>query len=136
MKTRFQHVSGIAKQKGSSKNTLIRLALLSGLIFSALFAMSTPLPTTNTATAESSKTIKAYFKFPQILVAREEVKSATSNSVEVLFTTNDKGCVTFVLAKTQNEELKREVEKQFYKLCLPKLKQEVVHSVVLNFKTL
>lgn len=110
---------------------------MAAFVCPAFIALSTPLPVTgNTATAESKKTIREYFKFPQILAAREEVKNVSNNTVEVLFTTNDKGQVNFALAKTQNGDLKHEVEKQFYKLYLPKLKQDVVHSVVLNFKTL
>jgi hypothetical protein len=122
--------------KRVSRKAITRLAIFTGLIFSALFAISTPLPITNTASAESKKTIRDYFKFPQILATRVESKNVSHNTVEVLFTTNESGHVNFALAKTQNEELKKEVEKQFYKLYLPKLKQDVVHSVVLNFKTL
>lgn len=125
-----------ATAKRSSRFLISRLMLAAVFIFPAFVALSTPLPLANTATTESKKTIREYFKFPQILVTHEEAKNVNNNSVEVLFTTNEKGQVSFVLAKTKNEDLKREVEKQFYKLCLPKLKQDVVHSVVLNFKTL
>jgi hypothetical protein len=125
-----------ASGKRVSRKAITRLVIFTGLIFSALFAVSTPLPVSNTANAESKKTIREYFKFPQILATRVETKNVSNNTVEVLFTTNESGHVNFALAKTQNEELKKEVEKQFYKLYLPKLKQDVVHSVVLNFKTL
>src|SRR6218665_801309 len=123
--TKVSSVSG----KSASRKAITRLMVLTGLIFSAFFAFSTPLPVTNTASAESKKTIREYFKFPQILATRAEAKSVSNNSVEVLCTTNESGRVNFALAKTQNEELKKEVEKQFYKLYLPKLKQDVVHSV-------
>ena len=124
-----------AAGKSLPGNLLTRLILMAAFICPALIAMSTPLPITNTASVESKKTIRDYFKFPQILVTRDEVKNVSNNSVEVLFTTNEKGQVNFALAKTENESLKREVERQFYKLHLPRLKQDVVHSVVLNFRT-
>jgi hypothetical protein len=56
--------------------------------------------------------------------------------VEVIFTTSENGRVNFVLAKTNDPILKKEIEKQFSLLTLPQLKQEVAHSVVLNFRTM
>jgi hypothetical protein len=125
-----------ASGRSVSGKAITRALIFAGLIFSALFAVSNPLPVTNPASAESKKTIREYFKFPQILATRVESKHVSNNTVEVLFTTDETGHVNFALAKTQSGELKKEVEKQFYKLYLPKLKQDVVHSVVLNFKTL
>ncbi len=126
-----------SEKQNEKRGIFTRIVLFTVLVYSSLFALSaTTLPSPSPASVESKKTIREYFKFPQILVNHSEVKTVTNNSVEVLFTTNEKGNVNFVLAKTQDESLKHEVEKQFYKLCLPKLKQDVVHSVVLNFKTL
>lgn len=110
----------------SSKVVLITALLISGL---------TVLPNTNLGLSpeatETEKTIKDYFRFPQIVTPVNE-----SQKVDVLFTTNLLGQVDFVLAKTINETLKSEIEKQFLKLNLTKLKSDVVHSVTLNIKTL
>ncbi|MES2678985.1 MAG: hypothetical protein V4635_03830 [Bacteroidota bacterium] len=114
----------------------VKLALLSGIIFSALVSVSSTLPRTTPRGNETEKVIKNYFRFPQVLLPHAEPKSYESKKVEVLFTTDAYGKVNFALAKTDDNLLKREVEKQFYKLRLPKLTTEVVHSVVLNFKTL
>ena len=113
-----------------------RVILLGVLICSALFALSTTLPKVDRSNRESEKIIKNYFRFPKMLTTREEISVAVSNTVVVLFTTNNAGKVNFVLVKTQNEALRSDVEKQFYRLNLPKLKPDVVHSVVLNFKNL
>ncbi|HOZ87665.1 MAG TPA: hypothetical protein PL029_07905 [Bacteroidia bacterium] len=119
-----------------SSGRMVKLALLSGIIFSALVSVSSTLPHTTPGNNETEKAIKNYFRFPQVLLPHAEPKSYTSKKVEVLFTTDAQGRVNFVLAKTDDHLLKREVEKQFYKLRLPKITTEVVHSVVLNFKTL
>lgn len=84
---------------------------------------------------ESEKAIRHYFKFPQVLVPVNETKSSAENKVEVLFSTDSTGKVNFVLAKTENQALRKEIEKQFLALELKNLKSEVVHKVVLNFKT-
>jgi hypothetical protein len=62
--------------------------------------------------------------------------SILPKKVEVLFTTDKSGKVNFVLAKTENQLLKKEIEDEFSKLSLSKVCAEVVHSVVLNFQTL
>ena len=54
--------------------------------------------------------------------------------VEVLFTTDKNGDVNFAFAKTTNQQLKEEIEKQFSAMKLPQLKANVAHSVMLNFK--
>jgi hypothetical protein len=59
----------------------------------------------------------------------------TDNKVEILFTTNEKGEVNFALAKTENKNLKKEIEKQFQTLHFTQLKKDAVNSVILNFKT-
>ena len=71
-----------------------------------------------------------------LLLTAFTVKPSTNLGLEVLFTTNLLGQVDFDLAKTINENLKSEIEKQFLKLNLTKLKSDVVHSVTLNIKTL
>lgn len=62
--------------------------------------------------------------------------SISNQKIEILFTTNNLGKVNFVLAKTENLELKKQIEAQFSHLNLPKLKTDVVHSIILNFKSL
>ena len=113
------------------KNKISKAVLVAGLLLTAY----TVKPTTNLGLSpeatETEKTIKDYFRFPQIVTPVNE-----SQKVEVLFTTNLLGQVDFVLAKTINETLKSEIEKQFLKLNLKKLKSDVVHSVTLNIKTL
>ena len=53
---------------------------------------------------------------------------------EILFTTNLNGDVNFALAKTNNSNLKQELEKQFSLLNFKALKSETVYSIVLNIK--
>jgi len=112
-----------------------KMILIGGLIFSVLLAKSNTTPSTGTNTTATEKTIHDYFKFPRILIPRLEEKGHTSK-VEVLFTTDQNGNVNFVLAKTDDQLLKTEIEKQFANLHLKKVKQNVVHSVVLNFRTI
>lgn len=109
---------------------------MTSLVFTTLLAVANTSPSSKTVTAETEKTIRTYFKFPQVLLPRYELKSAQTNRVEVLFTTDKTGKVNFVMAKTTDQQLKQEIEKQFSNLQLNKLKQNVVHSVVLNFRTL
>lgn len=113
-----------------------KLILITGLIFTTLLAVANTTPSTTIVTTETEKTIRDYFKFPQVLMPHYENKVAKSNKVEVLFTTDTTGKINFVLAKTLDKELKKEIEKQFSHLKLPKVKQNVVHSITLNFKTL
>jgi hypothetical protein len=114
--------------------TLSKIALVAGLLFTTLLAVAHTSPTTGTVTGETEKTIRSYFKFPQVLLPTYETKSLLSQRVEVLFTTDKFGRVNFVMAKTTDKKLKAEIEKQFSNLMLEKLKQNVVHSVFLNFK--
>lgn len=114
---------------------LTKIILITGLILTTLVAVSNTTPSSSAVPAETEKTIRNYFKFPQVLLPHYESKT-TSNRVEVLFTTDKTGKVNFVMAKTIDKELKLEIEKQFSNLQLSKLKQNVVHSVVLNFRTL
>ncbi len=114
---------------------LKKLLIITGLFFSVALLKSNNTPSNATHSNETEKTIQAYFKFPQILIPQLGFKSQP-NSVEVLFTTDSFGKVNFVFAKTANQNFKTEIEKQFSKLQLSKIKHGVVHSVVLNFKTL
>jgi hypothetical protein len=117
-------------------NKLTKLVLLLSLSLTTFFAVSNNTPVSNSVTVETEKTIRNYFKFPQVLIPHHELKTSRANKVEVLFTTDKAGNVNFVLAKTNDLKLKQEIEKQFLTLHLEKVKQDVVHSVVLNFKTI
>lgn len=119
-----------------TKATIIKISLLAGLILTSLAGWSNSTPNSGTVTSETERTIRSYFKFPQVLLPHYETKTVQANRVEVLFTTDKSGKVNFVLAKTADPLLKEEIEKQFVTLQLNKVKQNVVHSVILNFRTL
>lgn len=113
-----------------TRNKITTLAVLAGLLIASLTAKPMSKLSINPEAMETEKTIKDYFKFPQIVIPMNE-----SQKVEVLFTTNQNGNVDFVLAKTADQNLKAEIEKQFLKLNLTKLKSNVVHSITLNIKS-
>lgn len=107
-------------------------------MFSTLIALSNNTPANgkgSNAKAEE-KTIRDFIKFPQVLIPRHNDSQIMNQKVEVLFTTDKTGTVNFVLAKTNDNKLKSEIEKQFMSRRFSTLKSEVVHSVVLNFKTI
>ena len=113
-----------------TNNKLKTVALIAGLLITSLSVKPNTTSGISPEANETEKTIKDYFKFPQIVTPLNE-----DQKIEVLFTTDEKGHVDFVLAKTVDQNLKMEVEKQFLKLNLTKLKCNVVHSVTLNIKT-
>ncbi len=113
-----------------TRNKITTLILMGGLLMISLTVKPNTKSGISPEAIETEKTIKDYFKFPQIFIPVNE-----SQKVEVLFTTNEKGHVDFVLAKTNDQNLKAEIEKQFLKLNLDKIKSNVVHSVTLNIKT-
>ena len=86
---------------------------------------------TNGAAGETEKTIKEHVKFPNLILPIKQTEK-----VEVVFTTSENGKVNFVFAKTDNKEIKADIEKQFSQLTLTKLKANVAYSIVLNFKTI
>jgi hypothetical protein len=89
---------------------------------------------TNTLSAE--RTIATYFKFPRVLIPYKEERVQQPVKVEVIFTTDSCGKVTYAVAKTSNAQLKEEIERQFSNLRLMKMKENVAHSVTLNFRYL
>lgn len=103
---------------------LTKILLLAGLMLTTLALKPGNSPTNNVG-----KTIRESVKVPADLKAQ-------GKKVEILFTTSQSGEVNFVLAKTNNSSLKKEIEKQFYTLRFAGLKENVVNSVTLNFKTL
>lgn len=116
-------------------STLKTLAFLILLTFLARFANAGNVPTPATPKGESEKTIRNYFKFPQVLIQHQDAEKNLAKKVEVVFTTEASGAVNFVIAKTDDRDLKNEIERQFLKLKLPKLKHDTVYSVVLSFRT-
>lgn len=108
--------------------TLKKGLLVTGLLLSS-FILKPNNGTETQTLLETEKTIKDSVKFPTGM-------QITDQKVEILFTTAQNGDVNFVLAKTNNTELKKEIEKQFYALHFQNLNTNAVNSVVLNFKTL
>jgi hypothetical protein len=80
----------------------------------------------------TEKEIQKHLSFPNILLP---VNKSQSNKVDVVFTTNESGKVNLVIAKTDNEHLKKEIEKNFSKLTLKTTKPNVCYGVTLKLKT-
>jgi hypothetical protein len=80
----------------------------------------------------TEKEIQKHLSFPNILMP---VNKTQSNKVDVVFTTNENGQVNLVIAKTENKDLKKEIEKNFSKLVLKTTKPNVCYGVTLNLKT-
>jgi hypothetical protein len=80
----------------------------------------------------TEKEIQKHLSFPNILLP---VNKSHSNKVDVVFTTNESGKVNLVIAKTENESLKKEIEKNFSKLVLKTTKPNVCYGVTLKLKT-
>ena len=110
------------------------LALALGLSLSAFAANSAHKSPTVTANTSPEKTIATFFKFPKVLIAHAEKESILNVKVEVIFVTDKEGNVTYADAKTKDQKLKEEIEKQFLALKLNDVKENVAHSVILNFK--
>lgn len=112
------------------------LALVLGLSLSAFAANSAHNTPSLSANTTPEKTIATFFKFPKVLIAHAEAdKEPVLNvKVEVIFITDKSGSVTYVDAKTKDQKLKEEIEKQFYALKISDLKENVAHTVTLNFK--
>lgn len=110
------------------RNTALKITGVLALTFGSFLLKA---GTGNEVVDETEKTIKEHVKFPKLIMSNQQ-----SEKVEIIFTTTEGGKVNFVLAKTNNEVLKKEIEKQFADLTLTKLKANVAHSIVFNFKTL
>ncbi len=110
------------------------LALLLGLSLSAFIATSANNSPTISVNTTPEKTISTFFKFPKILIPYTNEETNISVKVEVVFVTDKEGNVTYAFAKTKDQKLKQEIEKQFAALKLPEIKENVAHSVVLNFR--
>jgi hypothetical protein len=111
------------------KNISRKMVKAAALIALTLGSFTINANTGSDTLKETEKTIKQNVSFPKL-------NSTDNEKVEVVFTTSETGKVDFVLAKTKNENLKKEIEKQFSGLTLNKLKANVAYSIVFNFKTI
>ena len=113
----------------------IKVTAMVALTFGSFMAKAGNGNSENTKPAYSAdkpeKTIENHIRFPKLIVPIHK-----SEKVEVIFTTDAGGKVDCVIAKTQNEELRKEIEKQFSALVLPNMKSNIAYSIILNFKTL
>lgn len=109
------------------KITKASLAFAFILIGSSAFANH--LGNGNDGIGETEKAIKQHITFPNVLMPINQTQK-----VEVVFTTAENGKVNFVLAKTENDILKKQIEKQFLELTLSKIKSNVAYSIVFNIK--
>jgi hypothetical protein len=110
------------------KQGMIKLSAALGFMFlsSAALALGND---GNTNIIETQNTIRQHISFPNIILPISKTEK-----VEVVFTTDEKGKVNFVLAKTGNDILKKQIEKQFSEMTLTKIKSNVAYSIVFNIK--
>jgi hypothetical protein len=127
------------------KNGMIKLSAVLCFIFlsSAAVALGNDgredLSVNNAGIIETQNTIRQHISFPNIILPIAKIEK-----VEVVFTTDEKGKVNFVLAKTNNDVLKQQLEKQFSEMVLTKIKSNVArpndvqsgvaYSIVFNIK--
>jgi hypothetical protein len=128
------------KIKTDKKNCapmLMKFFFMTAMFFLALNGFSASVISSDPRETKPEKTIKNYFKFPQILMRTTRQNSSISpKKVEELFTTDKSGKANFVSAKTENQLLRKEIEDEFCKFSLLKVCAEIVHRVDLNFQTL
>lgn len=94
------------------KKMILKSLLLASLILPAAKASpANPSSGKDERSVQTENTIKSSLKFISINPSEEKV--------EVLFSTGDNGNINFVLAKTNNAALRKEIEKQFYNLKFP-----------------
>ena len=89
-----------------------RAVLLTVFVMNGLLLLASTTPTDSTSIA-AEKTIRDYFRFPQILLHHPGEEKLKENKVPVVFTVGADGRVNFVTATTSDVHLKREIEKQF-----------------------
>jgi hypothetical protein len=116
------------------KTNIIKTAIIIGLTFTGLHANASNLSPASPVSPGPEKTISNNFKFPTLLIPFNESQLNAPVKVEVIFTTDKEGNVTYAHAKTRDIKLKQEIEKQFSFFKLASLKENVAHSVVLSFK--
>ncbi len=82
---------------------------------------------------ETSKEIKNHIKFPNLI---NTPNNTQQEKINVVFTIDELGKVNFVIANTDNKQLKQTIEKQFENLILKQLKANNAYSIQFNFKTI
>ena len=110
---------------------IFSLGLITGLLFVSMQSFAGGMAN-GTGTFSHTSNVKNHLKLSTIWMPFDESKINTSVKVEVVFMTDQSGYVSFVLAKSQDQELKVELEKQFSKFFLPQLRKNVPHTVTLN----
>ena len=117
------------------KSKMIKLSAVLGLMVlsSTMLALGNNgnenLYTGEADIIETQRIIKQHISF-----SNNVVSATKTEKVEVVFTTDEMGKVNFVLAKTENELLKKQMEKQFSEMTLAKIKCNVAYSIVFNIK--
>lgn len=111
------------------KNQFVKALSVFSLVTLSSFSFASNLSNGNDAIIETEKTIKQHISFPNVILPIQKTEK-----VEVVFTTSENGKVNFVLAKTDNDVLKKQIEKQFSELTLTKIKSNVAYSIVFNIK--
>ncbi len=117
------------------KSSWIKLSTVLGFVFLSGVALASGshenenLLTGEAGIIETQKKIKQHISFPNIILPLNKTEK-----VEVVFTTAENGKVNFVLAKTSNDMLKKQIEKQFAEMTLTKIKSNVAYSIVFNIK--
>jgi hypothetical protein len=116
-----------------SKSGLVKLSAVLGFIFLSNAALASigneNLPIGQAGIIETQKEIKQHISFPNIILPFNKTEK-----VEVVFTTAENGKVNFVVAKTENDLLKKQIEKQFAEMILTKIKSNVAYSIIFNIK--
>jgi hypothetical protein len=116
-------------------NNIIKTVLIASMLVIVSVAQAGSLPPQQKkADLSTKKTVQRYFKFPSLLITPFTGEAREVEKVEVLFTTDVNGKVNFVIARTDNAELKAEIEKQFYKMPFKEGNENVVQKVILNFR--
>jgi hypothetical protein len=117
------------------KSRIIKLSTVLGFIFLGIVAFANNsngnenLTTGESGIIETQRSIKQHISFPNIILPFNKTEK-----VEVVFTTAENGKVNFVVAKTENDLLKKQIEKQFAEMILTKIKSNVAYSIIFNIK--
>ena len=110
------------------RTQLVRLSAVLGFIFLGGVVIANGNSDSEN-TIETQKVIKQHISFPNIILPFNKTEK-----VEVVFATSEEGKVNFVLVKTDNNLLKKQIEIQFSEMLLTKIKSNVAYSIVFNIK--
>lgn len=106
----------------------VKKTIIAGLILSTL---SSSALANNGDQTTAEKEIQKHLAITNTSLSKKD-----NMKVDVVFTTQEDGHVNFVIAKTDNEQLKKEVEDRFSKIVLKTIKPNVCYGITLNLKTL